>query len=133
MKKKGRFVVEASYLFPGFCLLLLFLVFFTLYVHDYAVCVHTITQSAVKGSYRLAWTDAQIENFLYGEIEEKLSERLLWMADRKVEVSVNPLKIQVKVSGIGSLLPIERVEISQKISRNLPCETIRRSHWLKAK
>lgn len=133
MKKKGRFVVEASYLVPGFSLLFVFLVFFTLYVHDYAVCVHTMVQCGVKGSYRLAWTDGQIENYVCQEIEEKLSERLLWMENREVEVSVNPLKIQITVSGIGGLLPVERVQISQKITRNLPCETIRRSRWLKTK
>lgn len=131
MKKKGRFIVEASYLLPGFCLLLLFLVFFTLYVHDYAVCVHTAAQAGVRGCYRLSWTDSQIEDLIFQEIEEKLSERLLWMNNREVEVSVNPLKIQIKISGTGSLLPIEKVEISQKITRNLPSETIRRSRWLK--
>ena len=30
MKKKGRYVVEAAYLVPGICILLVYIVFFTL-------------------------------------------------------------------------------------------------------
>ena len=47
MKKKGRYVVEAAYLVPVICILLVYLVFFTLYAHDYAVCAHTALECGI--------------------------------------------------------------------------------------
>ena len=44
-RKKGRFVLEASILVPMICILLVYLVYFTLYTHDCAVVTHGILES----------------------------------------------------------------------------------------
>ena len=80
MKKKGRYVVEAAYLVPGICILLVYIVFFTLYAHDHAVCVHTVLETAIRGSYPDGRTSGQIRDDMERELAQKLSERLslLW-------------------------------------------------------
>ena len=39
-RKKGQFVLEASILVPMICILLVYLVYFTLYTHDCAVMAY---------------------------------------------------------------------------------------------
>ena len=67
-KKKGRFVLEAAALIPGVCILLVYLVYFTLYAHDYAVCSHAALEAGTKGIYR--------EGDSGGEMEEKICRDL---------------------------------------------------------
>ena len=88
MKKKGRYVVEAAYLVPGICILLVYIVFFTLYAHDHAVCVHTVLETAIRGSYPDGRTSGQIRDDMERELAQKLSERLLWLQEERVEVGV---------------------------------------------
>ncbi len=61
-RKKGRFVLEASMLVPIICILLVYLVYFTLYTHDCAVVTHGILESGVKGIYRMEDQTRQSEN-----------------------------------------------------------------------
>ena len=131
MKKKGRYVVEAAYLVPGICILLVYIVFFTLYAHDHAVCVHTVLETAIRGSYPDGRTSGQIRDDMERELAQKLSERLLWLQEERVEVQVSPVKIAVLVSGSGSFLPVSGIEVRQELYRIRPCETLRRSRWMK--
>jgi len=131
MKKKGRYVLEAAFLTPWVCILLVYIVFFTFYAHDYAVCVHTMMQTGVKGIYRNSLSDSQIEKNIEEDLEQKLMERLLWVKEIKVEVHVNPIRASIQVCGSGSLLSVGEIKIQNNIYRNTPCETVRRSKWLK--
>ncbi|MFG6330955.1 MAG: hypothetical protein K1W28_03845 [Lachnospiraceae bacterium] len=131
MKKKGRYVVEASYLVPVICILLVYLVFFTLYAHDYAVCVHTVLTSGVKGCYQDGRTGEKRREETEKELAQKLSGRLLWLEDEAVEVQVNPVRFTIRMSGKGSFLPVSGIVIEREIYRVQPCETLRRSRWMR--
>lgn len=131
MKKKGRYVLEAAFLVPGICILLVHLVFFTLYAHDCAVCVHTALESGIKGCYQDGRTDGQLKETLEKDMSEKLAERLLWLEERNVEVRVNPVRITLRITGTGSFLPVSGLEIERTIYRIQPCKTIRRSRWMR--
>lgn len=131
MKKKGRYVVEAAFLVPGICFLLVYVVFFSLYAHDCAVCVHTTLEAGIKGCYPDGRTDSQRKEDMERELSEKLSAQLIWLQNRHVEVRVSPLRVTLKVSGTGSFLPISGLETQQTIYRIRPCETIRRSRWMR--
>jgi len=130
MKRKGRYVLEAAVLLPFICLLLVYVFYFTLYVHDCAVCAHAALESGVKGSYPGGKSNRQIEEMVRRDLEQKLSERLLWMKDQSVEVRADVLRIYIQISGQGEFLPVDGVKIEQNIHRIYPCETLRRSRWL---
>ena len=132
MKKKGRYVVEAAYLVPVICILLVYLVFFTLYAHDYAVCAHTALECGIKGSYPDGRTNEQIRKDVEQELEQKLSERLLWLQEKTVQVQVNMARLTIQISGSGSFLPVSGIEVRREVWRIWPCETLRRSGWLRA-
>lgn len=132
MKRKGRYVLEAAVLVPFICLLLVYLIFFTLYVHDYTVCRHAVLEAGVKGIYPDGRKNRQIEDDVERDLRQKLDERLLWIQDKKVEVSVDALQILVHLSGTGEFLPVKEIVVEQRLYRVHPCETIRRSRWLGA-
>ena len=75
-RKKGRFVLEASILVPMICILLVYLVYFTLYTHDCTVVTHGILESGVKGIYRDGRSDGVIREQMQEDLSRKLSERL---------------------------------------------------------
>lgn len=131
MKKKGRFVLEAALLVPEICLLIVYLVYFTLYAHDYAVAVHGVLESGVKGIYRDGSSDSQVEEDIQQDLSRKLSERLLWIQKPEVEVQVSPVKVVVSLSGEGPFLPVEGIYVKQELYRSCPSKTVRRSRWLK--
>lgn len=131
MKKKGRFVLEASLLVPGFCLLFVCLVFFTLYVHDYTVCFHMMLQTGIKGIYPVCRTDNQTEEEVKKDLTQKLSGYLLWLQEEEITVRADPVSLTVSLSGKGKAFPAEQINIQQKLYRIKPCEIIRRSRWLK--
>lgn len=130
MKRKGRYVLEAAVLLPFLCLMLVYSFYFTLYMHDYAVCVHASLESGVKGSYLDGKNNRQIEEMVKNDLEQKLSARLLWIEDKSVEIEANTLQIRIRISGKGTFLPGDGVETEQHIYRIYPCETLRRSRWL---
>ena len=130
MKRKGRYIVEAACLVPGICMLLVYLVFFTLYAHDYAVCIHTVLETGMKGCYPDGRTDRQVREEVEQELSQKLSGRLLWLQDKTVEVKVDPVRVRIRVSGTGSFIPVNGIEVQQTIYKVQPCETVRRSRWL---
>lgn len=132
MKRKGRYVLEAALLVPGVCILLVYAVFFTLYAHDCAVCVHTVLEAGIEGCYQDGRSGEKIRADVEQEIRKKLSERLLWLQDETVEVSVNPVRLQIRMEGVGSFLPVDGIEVRQAVYRVRPCEVIRRSRWLRA-
>ena len=132
MKRKGRYVLEAALLVPGVCILLVYVVFFTLYAHDCAVCVHTVLEAGIEGCYQDGRSGEKIWADVEQEIRKKLSERLLWLQDETVEVSVNPVRLQIRMEGVGSFLPVDGIEVRQAVYRVRPCEVIRRSRWLRA-
>ena len=103
--------MEAALLVPGICLLLVYTVFFTLYVHDYAVCAHAALESGIKGVYRDGAGASQKE--------------------QNIEADLEPVRVRIRISGGGSYFPKERIEVERTIYRTAPCETIRRSRWLK--
>lgn len=131
MKKKGRFVLEASLLMPGFCLLFVCLFFLTLYVHDYTVCFHMMLQTGIKGIYPVSRTDRQIEEEVKKDLTEKLSGYLLWLEEEEINVQADPVSLTVSLSGTGGAFPTEQISIKQKLYRIKPCEMIRRSRWLR--
>lgn len=131
MKKRGVFVVEASCIVPLICLLLVYLFFFTLYAHDYAVCAHTALEAGIKGIYRDGRNDGQIKDGVKEDTALKLKERLLWMQQAEVEVSVNPVQLEIKIYGNGSFLHAGGIQIQKKIRRIKPCEMIRRNRWMR--
>ena len=130
-RKKGRFVLEASILVPMICILLVYLVYFTLYTHDCAVVTHGILESGVKGIYRDGRSDEVIREQMQEDLSRKLSGRLLWMEDAEVEVRVSPLQAEIKVSGKGRFLPAQiEIKTVEKLYRVRPCKVIRRSRWM---
>lgn len=131
MKKKGRYVVEAAFLVPGICILLVYVIFFTLYAHDYAVCIHTALESGIGGSYPDGRTDRQIQEDVEKRLLQKLSERLLWLQEETAEVRINPVKLTICISGTGSFLPVSGIEVKCELYRIRPCETLRRSRWMR--
>lgn len=130
IREKGRFVLEAAYLVPGICVLLVFLVYFTLYAHDYAVCTHAALESGTKGIYRMEETASQVQTAIKTDLEKKLDERLLWISDPEVEVSVSPLKANIHIAGSGRFLGSYSIEVNRILYRINPCDTLRTSHWL---
>lgn len=131
MKRRGTFVVEASYLVPFICLLLVYVVFFTLYAHDYAVCAHTALEVGAKGLYWDGRSDRQMEEDVKENAEHKLKERLLWMQQADVEVSVDPVQINIRIRGSGNFLSVDGIKVQRKIRRIQPCEMLRRSKWMR--
>ena len=131
-RKKGRFVLEASVLVPMICILLVYLVYFTLYTHDCAVVTHGILESGVKGIYRDGRSDAVVKEQIQEDLSNKLEERLLWLEDAQVKVYVSPLQAEVQVSGRGRFLPVQiEIKTEEKLYRVRPCKAVRRSRWLK--
>ncbi len=94
---RNSFVLEI--LVPMICILLVYLVYFTLYTHDCAVVIHGILESGVKGIYRDGRSDEVIREQMQEDLSRKLSERLLWMEDAEVEVRVGPLQAESKGFG----------------------------------
>lgn len=131
MKRRGRFVLEAVVLVPGICLLLVQLCFFTLYAHDYTVCVHTSLEAGVKGIYPSGFSNRKTEENIEADLRQKLKERLLWLRNPEIEIQVNPVQAEIIVTGTGSFWPAERIEARQKIYRIQASEAVRRSRWLK--
>lgn len=124
-------MVEASFLIPWLCVLFVFLVFFTLYAHDHAVCVHTALECGIKGTYPDGRTNLQIQADVTEELRQKLSERLLWLQEETVEVRVSTARITVRIFGRGSFLPVPEIEVEKEIIRVWPCETLRRTRWMR--
>ncbi len=131
VRKKGRFIVEASYLVPLICILLVFLVYFTLRAHDYAVCAHTAIECGVKELCQTGRTNREIQEQLQAGLEQKLPKRLLWMQEPRIETDVGPLSIKIHIEGPGKLLSEKGIQFQQTLSRREPCKTIRRIKWLK--
>ncbi len=130
VRKKGRFVLEAAYLVPGICVLLVFLVYFTLYAHDYAVCTHAALESGTKGIYRLDRTATSEQAAIKADLEEKLAERLIWISDPEVEVNAGPLSVNVHIAGSGRFLTSYSIEVNRTLYRVNPCDTLRTTRWL---
>lgn len=130
LKQKGRFVVEAAVLVPFLSLMLVYMIHFTLYVHDYTVCAHTLLESGVKGIYTDGRGNQQRKSDVEEDLKKKLNERLLWIKHKEINVQVNPAWIQIQIDGTGTFLSVKEIETEQKIYRIHPCETIRRSRWI---
>lgn len=131
MRRKGRFVLEAALLVPGICILLVYLVYFTLYAHDRAVFAHAALESGVKGIYREGLSDRQAEQRIREDLQQKLSERLLWIREPRVEVQANPVRVVIDLSGEGPFLSAGEIQMQQTLYRAGPCGVIRRSRWLR--
>lgn len=131
MKKKGRFVLEAALLTPGICILLVYLVYFTLYAHDHAVLVHAALEAGVKGIYREDLSNKRTEQKITEDLQRKLSERTLWIQDPKIEVQVSPVRAVIKLSGQGAFLQTGAVQVQQTVYRVNPCGIIRQSRRLR--
>lgn len=129
-KRKGRFVLEAAILVPGICLLLVFLIYFTLYAHDYAVCTHVSLESGTKGIYREGDSSTEMEQKICQDLKEKLNHRLLWVKQPEIQVQVNSAQAVIQITGQGNFLKGCSVNVTRKISRIRPCTTIRKSRWL---
>ena len=111
--------------------MLVYIVYFTLYVHDCTVCAHAVLESGVKGIYTNGKSSVQRESDVEQDLKQKLSERLLWIKEEEIDVKVNPVQLQIQVNGTGVFLPVKEVQIEQCLYRLHPCETIRRSRWLR--
>lgn len=129
-KRKGRFVLEAAILVPGICLILVSLVYFTLYAHDYAVCTHAALESGTKEIYREGDGSAEMEQKIRQDLKEKLEHRLLWVKEPDIQVQVNPAQAVIQISGQGDFLQGCSVKVTRKLSRIRPCTTIRKCRWL---
>ena len=132
-KKKGRFVLEAAALIPGVCLLMVYLVYFTLYAHDCAVCAHTMMEAGMKGIYREEKTSGEMEDLIRQELQKKLKERLLWMEAPDITVDVNPVRARIRVSGTGPFLRKIRIETERTLYRISPCPALRMKLFLTRK
>ena len=132
-KKKGRFVLEAAALIPGVCILLVYLVYFTLYAHDCAVCAHTMMEAGMKGIYREEKTSGEMEDLIRQELQKKLKERLLWMEAPDITVDVNPVRARIRVSGTGPFLRKIRIETERTLYRISPCPALRMKLFLTRK
>lgn len=133
MKKKGRYVLEAAMLVPGICILLVYLVFFTLYAHDYAVCTQIAVEAGVKGLYPDGTSDGQIKEEVERDLRQKLSTRLFWVQEEDVMVELNPVRMKIQISGSGNFLPVDGLLVERELYRIQPCKTIRRCRWMEEK
>ena len=129
-KKKGRFVLEAAALIPGVCILLVYLVYFTLYAHDYAVCSHAALEAGTKGIYREGDSGGEMEEKICRDLQEKLHHRLLWVKETEIQVKVNPVQAVIQITGQGDFLTGCSVKVERKINRIRPCTVIRKRRWL---
>lgn len=125
--------MEAAMLIPGISILLVYLVFFTLYAHDYAVCTHTAVESGIKGLYPDGSTDKQRKEIIEQDLRQKLSSRLLWMREEEVSVQVNPVRLKIQISGKGNFLPVDDILVERELYRIQPCQIIRRCRWMEDK
>ena len=132
-RKKGRFVLEAAYLVPMVCLLMVYLVYFTLYAHDCAVCAHTMMEAGMKGIYREEKTSGEMEDLIRQDLQKKLQERLLWMEAPDITVDVNPVRARIRVSGTGPFLRKIRIETERTLYRISPCPALRMKLFLTRK
>ena len=64
----------------------------------------------IKGVYRDGAGASQKEQNIEADLEQKLSQRLLWMKEKQVEVQVSPVRVRIRISGGGSYFPKERIE-----------------------
>lgn len=129
-KKKGRFVLEAAVLVPGICLIMVHLVYFTLYAHDYAVCSHAALEAGTKGIYREGDSSEETEEKICRDLQEKLKYRLLWVKEPEIQVQVNPVQAVIQIAGQGDFLTGCSVKVERKINRIRPCTVIRKRRWL---
>ncbi|MDY3826191.1 MAG: hypothetical protein SO020_06625 [Lachnospiraceae bacterium] len=132
-RKKGRFVLEAAYLVPMVCLLMVYLVYFTLYAHDCAVCAHTMMEAGMKGIYREEKTSGEMEDLIRQDLQKKLKERLLWMEAPDIAVDVNPVRARIRVSGTGPFFRKIRIETERTLYRISPCPALRMKLFLTRK
>lgn len=116
-RKKGRFVLEAAYLVPMVCLLMVYLVYFTLYAHDCAVCAHTMMEAGMKGIYREEKTSGEMEDLIRQDLQKKLKERLLWMEAPDIAVDVNPVRARNPRFRNRIILPENKVETERTLYR----------------
>lgn len=129
-KKKGRFVLEAAALIPGVCILLVYLVYFTLYAHDYAVCSHAALEAGTKGIYREGDSGGEMEEKICRDLQKKLNHRLLWVKETEIQVKVNPAQAVIQITGQGDFLKGCSVTVERRINRIRPCTVIRKCRWL---
>ena len=129
-KKKGRFVLEAAALIPGVCILLVYLVYFTLYAHDYAICSHAALEAGTKGIYREGDSGGEMEEKICRDLQEKLHHRLLWVKETEIQVKVNPVQAVIQITGQGDFLTGCSVKVERKKNRIRPCTVIRKRRWL---
>ena len=129
-KKKGRFVLEAAALIPGVCILLVYLVYFTLYAHDYAVCSHAALEAGTKGIYREGDSGGEMEEKICRDLQKKLNHRLLWVKETEIQVKVNPAQAIIQITGQGDFLKGCSVTVERRINRIRPCTMIRKRRWL---
>lgn len=129
-KKKGRFVLEAAVLVPGICLIMVHLVYFTLYAHDYTVCSHAALEAGTKGIYREGDSSEETEEKICRDLQEKLKYRLLWVKEPEIQVQVNPVQAVIQIAGQGDFLTGCSVKVERKINRIRPCTVIRKRRWL---
>ena len=76
-------------------------------------------------------TDEQLEQNIMRDLQQKCSERVLWIQNPDIEVQANPVSVSIRVSGGGAFLQVGDMQIQKKLYRVKPCELIRRSRWLR--
>ena len=112
---------------------MVYLVYFTLYAHDCAVCAHTMMEAGMKGIYREEKTSGEMEDLIRQDLQKKLKERLLWMEAPDIAVDVNPVRARIRVSGTGPFFRKIRIETERTLYRISPCPALRMKLFLTRK
>ncbi|MCI8311928.1 MAG: hypothetical protein K2P03_02245 [Lachnospiraceae bacterium] len=133
MKIKGRYVLEATILIPIICILLVYLVFFTFYAHDYAVATQVALEAGIKGLYPDGSLDNQKKEKIEKDLKAKLSACFLWIQEEEITVELNPVRLKIDISGRGDFLPVDGIQLRREVYRIQPCKTIRRCRWMEEK
>lgn len=133
MKIKGRYVLEAAVIVPIIGILLVYLVLFTFYTHDYAVATQVALEAGIKGLYPDGSTDSQKKEKIEQDLIRKLSACFLWVQEDKITVELNPVRLKIDISGKGDFLPVDGLRLRREVYRIQPCRTIRRCRWMEDK
>ncbi len=133
MKRKGRYVLEAAIIVPIICILLVYLVLFTFYAHDYAVATQVALEAGIKGLYPDGSTDSQKKEEIEKDLATKLSACFLWVQEDAITVELNPVRLKIDIAGRGDFLPVDGLRLRREVYRIQPCKTIRRCRWMEEK
>jgi len=129
--RQGSFTVEAAVLLPFLILLVFVFLCLCLYLHDRSVLVSCAAELAGKGAAKKYHTEGELEEWLRGQAQELIENRLLATRECKVSVEVTQKKITIEYVGQIPLLGGLEIREQETAKRLNPVVFIRSSkQWI---